>query len=320
MGGKAHGGNPASPCNKNSTGATYNVASRAHFRGRLDLEHIADPRARYDGIAAYARSKLANVMHTFALARRLSGTTGHRQLPALGSAAGTGQSGRLLLLPLQWRDAGTPRRAPTLEENPMTQPIRLLFAIVTIAASFAAAAQTPTVRIRGTLEKADGNVLTLKPNDGAAIKLTLTDKAMIVAVVKASMADVKEGTYLGSAAMPQADGSQKALEVHIFPEQMRGTGDGHRPYDPVPNSTMTNGAASGATVTGVDGATMTVKYKNGEKKIVVPANAPIVRYEIGGKADLKPGAKFTVLAATKKADGSFEAPRINVGRDGVVPQ
>jgi hypothetical protein len=120
--------------------------------------------------------------------------------------------------------------------------------------------------------------------------------------------------------MPQPDGSQKALEVHIFPEQMRGTGEGHRPYAPVPNSTMTNGAASGAMVAGVNGSTILVKYKDGEKKIVVPPDAPIVRYEIGGAGDLKPGARFTVLAATRKPDGTLEASRINVGRDGVVPQ
>ena len=108
--------------------------------------------------------------------------------------------------------------------------------------------------------------------------------------------------------------------MHIFPEQMRGTGEGHRPYAPVPNSTMTNGAASGTTVAGVDGSTMVVKYKDGEKKIVVPPNAPILRYEIGSKSDLKAGARFTVLAAIKKADGTLEATRVNVGRDGVVPQ
>ena len=108
--------------------------------------------------------------------------------------------------------------------------------------------------------------------------------------------------------------------MHIFPEQMRGTGEGHRPYAPVPNSTMTNGSASGATVTGVDGAAMLVKYKDGEKKIVVPPGVPIVRYEIGGRGDLKAGARFTVTAATKKPDGTLEANRINVGRDGVVPQ
>jgi len=168
------------------------------------------------------------------------------------------------------------------------------------------------------------------------LKLTLSENALIVAVVKASMADIKEGTFLGSAAIPQPDGSQKALEVHIFPEQMRGTDEGHRPYAPVANSTMTNGtmtrsaingsamtngATAGSTVAGVDGSsTIVVKYKDGEQKIVVPPNVPILRYEIGSKGDLKPGARFTVSAATKKADGTLEANRINVGREGVVPQ
>ena len=200
----------------------------------------------------------------------------------------------------------------------MSKAIRMALAGAIIAVSCAATAQT--LRVRGTIEKADGNLLLLKASDGAQLKLTLTDDARIVAVVKASMADIKEGTFLGSAAMPQPDGSQKALEVHIFPEQMRGTGEGHRPYAPVPNSTMTNGSTAGMTVSGVDGSTILVKYKDGEKKIVVPAGVPIVRYEIGGKGDLKTGAKFTVLAATKKPDGTLEANRINVGRDGVEPQ
>ena len=203
--------------------------------------------------------------------------------------------------------------------NDMTRTIRLVLAGAIIVAS-CSAATAQTMRMSGTIEKADGDVLSLKSSDGAEVKLTLTENAMIIAVVKASMADIKEGTFLGSAAMPQPDGSQKALEVHIFPEQMRGTGEGHRPYAPVANSTMTNGAASGATVAGVDGSTMVVKYKDGEKKIVVPPNAPILRYEIGNKSDLKVGARFTVLAATKKPDGTLEANRINVGRDGVVPQ
>ena len=201
----------------------------------------------------------------------------------------------------------------------MTTTIRLVLAGAVVAA-FCASATAQTLRVRGTIEKADGNLLTLKSTDGAELRLTLTGDARIVAVVKASMADVKEGTFLGSAAMPRADGTQKAFEVHIYPEQMRGTGEGHRPYAPVPNSTMTNGAASGAMVTGVDGSTMMVKYKGGEKKIVVPPNTPIVRYEIGGKGDLRPGAHFTVLAATRKPDGTLEANRINVGRGGVAPQ
>ena len=203
----------------------------------------------------------------------------------------------------------------------MTTTIKLMLAAALIAGSYAIAVaqQAPTVRVRGTIEKVDGNALTLKTSDGEQ-KLTLAGNATIVAVVKASMADIKENTFLGSAAMPQPDGTQKALEVHIFPESMRGTGEGHRPYAPVANSTMTNGTAAGATVTGVDGAAIKLKYKDGEKTIVVPANVPIVRYEIGTAGDLKPGTAFTVLAATKKPDGTLEAARINVGRDGVVPQ
>ena len=196
----------------------------------------------------------------------------------------------------------------------------LVGTIIAVLGAVASMPQSPPVRVRGTIEKVDGNALTLKSTDGSEVRLTLTENAMIVAVVKASLGDIKEGTFLGSAAMPRPDGSQKALEVHIFPEQMRGTGEGHRAYAPVPNSTMTNGTAAGAIVTGVDGAGITVKYKDGEKKIIVPPNVPIVRYEIGGKNDLKPGAHFTVLAATKKSNGTFEASRINVGRDGTVPQ
>lgn len=182
------------------------------------------------------------------------------------------------------------------------------------------AQQPPPVRLRGIIEAVDGNVVTVKAAGGVDAKVMLADKAVIIAVVKATLAEIKEGTFLGSAAIPQADGTQKAVEVHIFPEEMRGTGEGHRPYPPVANGTMTNGSASGATVSGIEGSTITVKYTGGEKKIIVPPNAPILRYEIGGKADLKPGAHFTVLAATKKPDGTFETSRINVGRDGAVPQ
>jgi hypothetical protein len=188
-----------------------------------------------------------------------------------------------------------------------------------LTVSTAWAQQPATVRLRGTIEAVDGNTLTLKSRDGD-VKLTLADNALIVAVVKAALTEIREGTFLGSAAIPQADGSQKAVEVHIFPEAMRGTGEGHRPYPPVANGTMTNGTASGALVAAVEGSIITVKYKDGEKRIIVAPDVPIMRYEIGGKADLNPGAHFTVLAATKKPDGTFEANRINVGRDGAVPQ
>jgi hypothetical protein len=189
-----------------------------------------------------------------------------------------------------------------------------------LIASVASAQQPSAIRIRGVIEAVNDNVLTLKSRDGAEVKLALAENARIVAVVKATLAEIKEGTFLGSAAIPQADGSQKAVEVHIFPEEMRGTGEGHRPYPSVANGTMTNGTATGATVAGVDGSKITVKYKDGEKQIIVTPDVPIVRYEIGTKSDLKTGASFTVLAATKKSDGTFETNRINVGRDGAVPQ
>ena len=190
-----------------------------------------------------------------------------------------------------------------------------------VAATLTACSATIMAQaLRGTIDRVDGSVLSAHANDGIGLKLTLAENVVIVAIVKAGMADIKEGTFLGSAALPQTDGSQKALEVHIFPEQMRGAGEGHRPFAPVPNGTMTNGAVSTPVVTGVDGHTIVVRYREGEQRIVIPPGVPIVRYELGGKDDLKAGARFTVNAPVRKADGTIEVPRINVGRDGVVPQ
>jgi hypothetical protein len=193
-----------------------------------------------------------------------------------------------------------------------------------IAVTAASAQQPQTQRVRGTIEKVDGNTLLIKSApSGAPVTLTLTDGALVVGVVKATVADIKEGSYIGSGALPQPDGTQKAVEVHIFAESQRGTGDGHRGnWDGSPYGagigTMTNGAV-GQSVTGVDGPVITVKYKDGEKKVIVGPNVPIVRYEVGDKSELKPGAAVSIVAATKKPDGTFSAARINVGRNGVVP-
>ena len=176
-----------------------------------------------------------------------------------------------------------------------------------------------TMRVRGTIEKLDGNALSLKASDGAALTINLTDNAQVVAVVQASVADIKPGAYVGSAAMPQSDGSQKALEVHIFPEAMRGSGEGHRPFAPVPNSTMTNGTVGRSAAVG-DGHALTLTYREGEKQIVLTPGIPIVSYLIGSREDLKPGAHVTILNAATKADGTLETTRVNVGRNGVVPQ
>jgi hypothetical protein len=162
-------------------------------------------------------------------------------------------------------------------------------------------------------------VLAVKSRSGEDFKLRMASDMRLVGITKISLSDIKVGSFIGTTTVPGPDGSQNAVEVHVFPEEMRGTGEGSRPFDLRPNSTMTN-ATVAESVAGNDGHTLLVKYKDGEKKIVVPPNVPIVRYEIGGKGDLKPGAQFTVLAATKKPDGTLEAARINVGRDGVTPQ
>src|SRR5690349_21500916 len=130
-----------------------------------------------------------------------------------------------------------------------------------------AAAQN-TVRVRGAIERVEGDLYVIKTRAGAEEKVKLPDNVMVVALTKASLADIKQGSYVGVAGMPQADGSQKALEVHIFPEAMRGVGEGHRPWDLQPSSTMTNGAVDQSSAS-TDGQVLTLKYKDGEKKIVV---------------------------------------------------
>src|ERR1700733_538646 len=194
-----------------------------------------------------------------------------------------------------------------------------LFVVAALAATSALAQAPQTVRLRGVIETVDGNTVTAKSDKGDALKLNLADKMLVVEVVKASISDITDGAFIGSGAMPQPDGSQKAIEVHIFAESMRGTGEGFRPWDGAPNTTMTNGTG-GATVPGVDGPVITVKFKDGEKKIIVTPDVPIVRFEVGDMSAVKPGAAFTVLRAVKKLDGSFDIDRINVGRDGVVPR
>jgi len=201
-----------------------------------------------------------------------------------------------------------------------TTTLRAAIALFAALATTAALAQAPqTERLHGVIEKVDGNTVMAKSDKGDELKLNLADKTLVVDVVKATLADIKDGSFIGSGALPQPDGSQKAVEVHIFAESMRGTGEGFRPWDGAPNGTMTNGTV-GETVTNVDGPVITVKYKGGEQKIVVTPSVPIVRFEVGDIGDIKPGVAFAVLAAVKQPDGSFNVNRINVGRDGVVPR
>ena len=196
--------------------------------------------------------------------------------------------------------------------------------VATLAVSAALAQQPQTQRLAGEIQRVEGNVVFAKGRDGSAITLKLPDNVVVTAVLKATVADIKPGAYIGSGAVPQADGSQKAVEVHIFAESMRGQGDGHRPgWYGAPNGTMTNGAVepTGAVVSQASGGdpSFVVKYKEGDKRIVVPANAHIVRYEVGSKSDLKAGVPFSIQAAAKQPDGTYTAPRINVGKDGGQP-
>ena len=192
-----------------------------------------------------------------------------------------------------------------------------LGALAMMIAGIATALAQDTVRVRGTIERVDGSIYAIKARDGAEIKVTLADNPQVAGVVKASLSDVKQGSFVGVTAMPQADGSQKALEVHIFPEAMRGTGEGHYPWDLQPQSTMTN-ANIEQVGTAVDGQILTLKYKDGEKKIFVPANTPIVVYVPGDRGDLKPGAKVFIVAV-KQPDGTLQGRAWRVGRDGTTP-
>ncbi|HYV72318.1 MAG TPA: hypothetical protein VE970_19735 [Pseudolabrys sp.] len=194
-----------------------------------------------------------------------------------------------------------------------------------LLASAAAFAQDKPMRVRGTVEQVDGTVMTVKSREGDTLKIKLADEGKVVALVKASLADIKPNSFVGSTAMPQPDGSWKAVEVHIFPEEMRGTGEGDRPYDYRPQSTMTNGTVNSVgkstttgTVANEEGTTLTLNYKDGSKKIDVTPQTVIVSYMPGTREELKPGASIYVPAATRQADGTLLTARVNVGR-GVAP-
>src|SRR6202034_2855792 len=197
---------------------------------------------------------------------------------------------------------------------------RPLIAAAMVAASvLGAIAQQPLTptRVRGTIEGVDGDLIVVKSRSGEDVKLHLTSDVKVVGIIRISLADIKLGSFIGTTTVPGPDGRQNAVEVHVFPENMRGTGEGSRPYDLKSNSTMTN-ATVAETVAGNDGQTLTIKYKDGEKKVVVSPDTPVVTYAPADKSELKPGAK--VIAFVKKLpDGVFETNRISAGRDGLTP-
>lgn len=190
-----------------------------------------------------------------------------------------------------------------------------------LSSSHAFAQQSPvsnTLRVRGAVESLDGETLRVKSRDGTEVALHLPQDAGVAGVAKISLTDVKVGSYIGVTSVPDADGSQKAVEVHVFPEAMRGAGDGDHPWDLKPKSSMTNGAVDDRTVAGNDGHTLTVKYKGGERKVLVTPETTVVTFVPATRAEIKAGTPIFAIA-TKKPDGTLDVARLSIGRDGVSP-
>ncbi len=182
-------------------------------------------------------------------------------------------------------------------------------------ASIAAAQQPDAVRVRGTIESVNGQMLTVKTREGQTYNIKVADNGPVRNVVKASLSDIKPGSYLATTAMPQPDGSQKAVAILVFPPGPH-PGDVFAGWDFMPKSTMTN-ATVDTSVASVEGQKLVVKYKDGEKTILVPSNAEITTYAPGTIADAKPGKKIFIFAAKKLPDGTLEAPNVAVGDYGV---
>jgi hypothetical protein len=202
--------------------------------------------------------------------------------------------------------------------------VAALAAGLTVSAALAQQQQAQTQRVNGTIERVDGNTIYGKGANGSAITLKLADNVAITAVLKATFADIKPGDYVGTGGVPQADGSQKAVELRIFPRPQADGGHFSEGWPGAPGGTMTNGFVQptgtvGATLTGAVDPSIVVKYPQGEKRIVISANAHVVRNVIGSKDDLKPGAVFRAQAATKQPDGTYTASAVTVGRDGARP-
>src|SRR5882724_11328712 len=205
----------------------------------------------------------------------------------------------------------------SVHRSTLTRPL-IAVAMVVASSLYAIAQQPPSPsRVRGTIEGVDGDVLAVKSRSGEDVRLHMTGDVRVVGITKIALSDIKVGSFIGTTTVPGPEGMQNAVEVHVFPEDMRGTGEGSRPYDLKPNSSMTN-ATVAESVVGNDGHTLLIKYKAGEKKVQVTPDTPVVTYVPGDKSDLKAGAK--IIAFMKKLpDGSFETDRVSVGRDGLTP-
>lgn len=205
----------------------------------------------------------------------------------------------------------------SVQRATFTRPL-IAVAMVAVSTLSALAQRAPVpTRVRGTIESVNGDTMQVKARSGEDVKLHIAYDVNVSGITRISLADIKPGSFVGATTVPGPDGGANAVEVHVFPESMRGTGEGSRPYDLKPNSSMTNATVS-ESVVGNDGHTLLVKYKDGEKKVFVADNTPVVTFVPGDKSDLKAGAK--VIAFVKQLpDGSFETNRVSVGRDGLTP-
>jgi hypothetical protein len=205
----------------------------------------------------------------------------------------------------------------SVQRATFTRPL-IAVAMVAVSTLSALAQRAPVpTRVRGTIESVNGDTMQVKARSGEDVKLHIASDVNVSGITRISLADIKPGSFVGATTVPGPDGGANAVEVHVFPESMRGTGEGSRPYDLKPNSSMTNATVS-ESVVGNDGHTLLVKYKDGEKKVFVADSTPVVTFVPGDKSDLKAGAK--VIAFMKQLpDGSFETNRVSVGRDGLTP-
>ena len=205
----------------------------------------------------------------------------------------------------------------TVQRATFTRPL-VAVAMVAVSTLCALAQKAPVpTRVRGTIESVDGDTMQVKSRSGEDVRLHIASDVRVAGITRISLADIKVGSFVGATTVPGPDGGNNAVEVHVFPESMRGTGEGSRPYDLKPNSSMTN-ATVAESVVGNDGHTLLVKYKDGEKKVFVSPDTPVVTYVPGEKSELKAGAKI-IAFVRPLPDGSLEANRVSVGRDGLTP-
>jgi hypothetical protein len=181
-----------------------------------------------------------------------------------------------------------------------------------------AVAQTPAVRVAGTVAKLDGNQLTVDGKDGQTVAVALSDNAAVYGVEKRAVADIKPGDFVASGGVKGADGQIRAVEVRIFPESLRGTGEGQRAWSVKPDGVMTNATVAGSVTESPQGGVVHVKYKDGESEYTIGPDVPVLAYVNADRSLLKPGAAVLVFAQ-KQADGTLAASRVTAEKDGVKP-